>query len=71
MEEVKGYDRPWLEDITVEENIEEEDEFLYLELEELGDIGSDFHELGQLLDAVTTAEVNKGERYYLAVRKQF
>lgn len=71
MEEVKGYDRPWLEDITVEENIEEDDEFLYLELEEPDDIGSEIHELGRELDAVTTAEVNKGERYYLAVRKQF
>ena len=68
MAEVQSYDRPWLEDITVEDNIKEDDEFIYLELEQT-DIGSDFHELGWALEATTTAEVNSGEKYRLAVRK--
>lgn len=69
MDEVQSYDRLWLDNITVEDNIEEDDEFLYLELEEPSDIGSEFHELGWALEATTTAEVNSGEKYRLAVRK--
>ena len=69
MDEVRSYDRPWLENITVEDNITEDDEFLYLELEEESDIGSEFHDLGRALEATTTAEINGGEKYSLAVRK--
>lgn len=70
LEQVKAYDLGWTENLTVEENVEEDEEFLYLEVEDENDISGSFYELGWALDATSTGEVNNGERYVLSVEKQ-
>ena len=67
IEEVHRYDAQWTENLDTGD-VEEDENFLYLEVEASEDIGSEFHELGAILSA-HTADVNNGERYRLAVEK--
>lgn len=68
IEEVRSYDAPWTDELDVED-VNEDEGFLYLEVEDAEDISNDFHELGAELSA-HTSEVNGGEKYVLAVEKQ-
>lgn len=69
LDEVKGLGFSWTEALTADENVEEDENFLYLEVEDEEDISEDLYELGWMLDAKTVGEVNNGERYVLAVEK--
>jgi len=69
LEEVRGYGFVWSRDIDYE-NISEDQEFLYLEVETSQDILDRFQELGNYLDARSTGEVNEGEKYILSVEKE-
>lgn len=68
-EEINNYDPTWSSQIDYE-NVSEDEEFLYLELETSEDIWDRFMELGNLLDARSTGEVNNGEKYILSVEKE-
>lgn len=69
IEEVRGYGFAWSHEISYE-NISEDEDFLYLELEASDDIRDQFMELGNFLDARSTGEVNGGERYILSIEKE-
>lgn len=69
IEEVRGYGFAWSNEVSYE-NISEDEDFLYLELEASEDIREQFMELGNFLDARSTGEVNGGERYILSVEKE-
>lgn len=69
VEDVKKYGGAWTEDLEPGDVSEDED-FLYLEVIDPGEISEEFHELGTELSA-HTSEVNNGERYLLAVEKQY
>ncbi|MFB6114962.1 MAG: hypothetical protein ABEK04_01615 [Candidatus Nanohalobium sp.] len=68
IEEVRGYGFAWSHEINYE-NISEDEDFVYLEVEASEDIRDQFMELGNFLDAKSTGEVNNGERYILSVGK--
>lgn len=67
IEEVRSYDAQWTEKLDTGD-VEEDENFLYLEIQSSEDIGSEFHEMGAMLSA-HTAEVNGGESYRLALEK--
>ncbi|WP_414838043.1 hypothetical protein ACK3SF_01430 [Candidatus Nanosalina sp. VS9-1] len=67
VQRVKTYDASWTDEID-KMDVEEDGDFMYLELEASEDIASEFHELGLELSA-HTAEINNGERYRLAREK--
>ncbi len=67
IEEVRSYDAPWTDELDVED-VNEDEGFLYLEIQEDSDISTEFHELGAELSA-HTSEVNNGEKYILAREK--
>lgn len=69
MEEVKGYGFARSHEVSYE-NISEDEDFLYLELETSEDTWDQFSELGKSLDAKSTGEINNGERYVLSVEKE-
>lgn len=68
LEQVKGYGQYWSFDVT-EEDISEDEDFLYLEIETVDDIQDEFIQLGWYIDARSTGVVNNGERYVLSVEK--
>jgi hypothetical protein len=68
LEQVNGYGLHWSYEVT-EENIREDEDFLYLEIETEDDIHDEFMELGNYLEARSTGTVNGGERYVLSVEK--
>lgn len=68
LERVQGYGLHWSYEIT-EENIRENQDFLYLELEAEEDIQDEFMELGNCLEARSSGVVKDGERYVLSVEK--
>lgn len=69
IEEVNRYKNSWMPEID-EEDIEEDEKFLYLEIESSEDILEQFQELGNYIDARSTGEVNNGEKYILSVEKE-
>ncbi len=68
LEEAREYEADWSSEIGGE-NIREDENFLYLELESENDIRDEFMELGNYLEARSTGVVNGGERYVLSVEK--
>jgi hypothetical protein len=52
-----------------EHDIDSDDDFIYFEVSGAEDIDDAFFELGRELHARSTARVNGGEEYRLAVRK--
>ncbi|MFB6175115.1 MAG: hypothetical protein ABEJ87_03995 [Candidatus Nanohalobium sp.] len=69
LKEVNGYGFSWSLEAD-RENIREDENFLYLELESSEDIWDQFQELGNYLDARSTGQVNNGESYVLSVEKE-
>lgn len=68
VEDVRGYDADWTSEIS-EEDISEDEDFMYLEIDTEDYIRDEFMDMGRYLDARSTGEVNNGERYVLAVEK--
>lgn len=68
VEKVRESEYGWTQDVSYE-NVSEDEEFLYLEIEDLEGSGGQFQELGAELGARTTGTVNYGERYFLSVEK--
>lgn len=68
LEEIEEYSPGWSYEVG-EENVSEDEDFLYLELETPENIGDDFMQLGAYLDARSTAVVNEGVKYVLSVEK--
>lgn len=68
VEDIHEYEADWSQEIS-EEDITEDEDFIYLEFDGTEDIWDEFMDLGRYLNARSTAEVNNGERYVLAVQK--
>jgi len=68
IEDIHEYEADWSQEIS-EEDISEDEDFMYLEIDDTENIREEFMDLGRYLDARSTAEVNNGERYVLAVEK--
>lgn len=66
--DVKTYTEAWDIELT-EENLSEDEDFLYLEIETEQDLQDEFMELGNHVYARSSAVVNSGERYILSVEK--
>lgn len=64
-EEVEEYEMPF----DYEMDVEEDDEFVYLEFEASGDVFEEFLRLGNYLEAGSIAEQNDGERYIISINK--
>lgn len=67
LDEINQYDTPWAENIS-ENDLTEDEDFIYLEIEQGEDIAQAFHDLGAELSA-HTAEVNGGDKYVLSAEK--
>ena len=64
-EKVEEYEIPF----DYEMDVEEDDEFVYLEFEASGDVFEEFLRLGTYLEAGSIAEKNDGELYIISVNK--